>query len=291
MRRMAIQRRTLGALALAVALAADLAAASPASADMLLFQRETGPAPDGGAERVSEKEIAITRDKMRIRDATTGDQVIVRLDMRVVWEFPPDASEYIEIPFSYLERMKDVDRMTEDEILDAQIALADPREQARLRSEIEDARRRRARETAEDRKEREEIEAERKRFAGRKPAVRWTGKTDRIAGFTAREAHLVIDSTKVADVWVTKDPFFEKDLAGYVEAMKSLALAGGGAASDLEALGGFPLKTVLYPVGGGATKPLVLEIVEARREVFAAWEFDIPPGVKRAPFLPPTDGE
>ena len=297
MRRPPAIRALLGALPLAAALAvavlaaAVLAAAPPASADLLLFQRETGPAPDGGEERVTEKEIAITSDKMRIRDATTGDQVIVRLDMRVVWEIPPESQEYIEIPFSYLEKMKDIDRMSEEEIVEAQIALADPQDRARLRRELGEARRRRASETEDERKEREAIEAERKRFAGRQPTVRWTGKTDRIAGFAAREAHLVIDSTTVADVWVTKDAFFKNELSGYVEAMQSLALAGGGPATDLAALGGFPLRTILYPVGGGATKPLVLEIVEARRDEFAPWEFDLPAGVKRAPFLPPTDGE
>jgi hypothetical protein len=286
-RRTTIVGRALGAAVLAAA----LAGAPPAAADILLFQRETGPAPDGGSERITEKEIAISNDKMRIRDATTGDQVIVRLDMRVVWEFPPESKEYIEIPFSYLEKMKDMDGMTDEEILSTQMDLADPSERARLKTEIEDTRRQRARESAETRAQRETMEAERRRIAGRKPAVRWTGKTERIAGFSAREAHLIVDSTKVAEVWVTKDAFFEKDLAGYVEAMRSLSLAGGGAGSDLEELGGFPLKTVLYPVGGGAAKPLVLEIIEARREAFAPWEFDLPPGVRRAPFLPPTDTE
>ncbi len=274
-------------LALALALSA---APGPACADILLLQRETGPSPDGRGERVSEKEIAIAQDKMRVTDLSTGDEVIVRLDRRVVWEFPPDASEYIEIPFEYLEKMKNAGTMSEDEILEAQIGLAEPKDQRELRRALAEARRRRASETPEERTLRESLQAERLRTAEKTPAVSWSGRTERIAGFACREAVLSIDSTKVAEVWVTDDPFFRGELSAYVEAMRSLSAAGGGGATDLTELGGFPMRTLLYPIGpmrgAAAARPLVLEIVEARRESFAPWDFDIPPGMTRAAFLP-----
>lgn len=283
-------RRVAWAINAALLALVGLALAAPAAADVRIWQRETGPAPDGSEERVTEKEIAITRDKMRIRDLTTGDQVIVRLDMRVVWEIPPESEQYIEIPFSYLERMKGMDSMSDEEILEAQLGLAEAKDRPRIRAELEAARRRRTRETAEERAAREALEAERTRLANRRPTVNWTGRSERISGFTAREARLEIDGTQVADVWVSKDDFFKKDLAGYIEAMRSLS-AGGGPAPDLDQLGGFPLRTVLYPIGGRAEKPLVLEVVEVRRETFAPWEFDLPAGLTRAPFLPPTEDE
>jgi uncharacterized protein DUF4412 len=260
----------------------------PAFADITLLQRESGPSPDGGEDRVTEKEISITQDKMRIRDTTTGDVVIVRLDMRVVWEIPPQSNEYIEIPFSYLEKMKDVDGMTDAEISEAQLQLAQPDERAQAREDLDEVREQLGDEIADEQKAREELAKERTQLANRKPSVRWTGRTEKIAGFSSKEAVLEVDKTKVAEVWVTKDPLFKDDLAAYMEAMRSLGPAGSAPTDEL---GGFPLRTILYPMSGRGEKPLVLEIVEAHSDAIGPWEFDLPPGVKRAPFLPPMDTE
>jgi hypothetical protein len=274
---------------LAGALAATAALGiSPAFADLTLLQRESGPSPDGGEERVTEREIAITQDKMRIRDTTTGDLVIVRLDMGVVWEIPPQSNEYIEIPFSYLEKMREIDGMTDEEIAEAQLQLAAPGERAQLREDLEEFSGLQADEIAEEGQAREELEKERGLLANRKPKVRWTGRTEQIAGFASKEAVLEVDKVKVAEVWVSKDALFKEDLAAYLEAMQSLGSPGR---APIDELGGFPLRTILYPISGRPQKPLVLEILEARKDAIGPWEFDLPAGVKRAPFLPPTEPE
>lgn len=278
--------RLRGALALLAALSAG-GAAPAARADLVVVQRERGPSERGDRDATSEKEIAIARDKMRIRDLASGHVVIVRLDRRVVWEIPPGAAEYVEIPFEYLARMKDYRRMTEEEILEAQIGLAEPGERGRLRRALDDARRRRERETPETRTLRDSLDAERGRIASARPEVRWTGRTETIARFASREAELTVEGRKVAEVWVADAPAFGDELAAYDEAMRSLALGGGGGATEIAALGGFPMRTILYPIGKPDGAPLLLEVVEVRREALASWEFDVPPGLERAPFLPP----
>lgn len=275
--------------ALAALLAVCLLPA-PASADLVLFQRERGPAPDGSERLTSEKEISIARDKMRIRDLESGSTVIVRLDRRVVWEIPPEGTEYIEIPFAYLERMKDFPRMSEEEILEAQLDLAGPGEREKARRALEGARGKTAAETPVERALRDSLKAERERLGAKSPEIRWTGRTERIAGFPTREALLTVEGRKVAEVWVTGDRFFRDAFDDYVAAMRSLSLAGGAPPTDLAALGGFPLRTVLFPLERSAreaeAEPLVIEIIQAERRDLSPWDYDIPPGVERAPFLP-----
>jgi len=277
-----IAARLLAGVAVAAALIAPVAA----SADLVLHQRETIPAPGGDRARTSEKEVAIARDMMRIRDLDSGMIVIVRLDKRVVWELSPDADEYIEIPFDYLKTMNQFDEMMEEEVLEAQLALADESEKAQIAAALEEARARKREAPDEVAAERAALEAERKARQERRPVVAWTGREDRIAGFNAREATLSLDFSTVAEVWVTNDAFFTNELDSYIEAMESLGQAGGGLPADLRSLGGFPMRTVLYAIDDPAAPPLVLEIVRASREAFPPWEFDLPPGAVRAPLAP-----
>jgi len=274
--------RILVGLAAAAALLAPLAA----NADLVLHQRETIPSPGVERARTSEKEIAIARDMMRIRDLDSGMMVIVRLDKRVVWELSPEGDEYIEIPFDYLKTMNQFEEMTEEEILEAQLALANDDEKKEIARALEEARARKLDAPAEVEAEREALEAERAAREGQRPLVGWTGRSDRIAGFLAREATLTVDMKTVAEVWVTNDAFFANELDSYVKAMESLGQAGGGLPADLQTLGGFPMRTVLYAIDDPAAPPLTLEIVRASREALPPWEFDLPPGAVRAPLAP-----
>lgn len=276
-------RRTAWIWSVAVLLA--LALPRQSRGDLLLWQRETGPSPDGSGQRTSEKQIAVAREMMRIRDLDTAHVVIVRLDKKVVWDLSPDGMEYVEIPFDYLQTMGNFESLSEEEILTAQLKLAGPDEREELEAALADARRREQQESAEERRQRQELQAERRRLAERPPDIAWSGRTARIAGFQAREATLSVDSQTVAEVWVTNDAFFRDELDAYLEAMGSLGQGGGGAA-ELKSLEGFPVRTILYPIGDAEAQPLTIEITKAERDHFAPWEFDLPPGIERADFLP-----
>jgi hypothetical protein len=276
---------TIGTRAIArgVACAAVVVAlAGPAAADLVLIQRESGPSPEGGAFR-TEKEIALAHDCMRIRDLESGQVVIVRLDKRVVWELSPDGAYYIEIPFDYLETMNRFGEMTEEEILEAQRELASPEEREVLDRRLAEARARRPSGPADS-----GGAAMPPARPARAPTVAWSGRSARIAGFSAREAVLTVDSVKVAEVWVSSDRFFRDELRSYLEAMASLGQSPG-TDSTLAALGGFPLKTTLFAAGDPGAPPLVIETVRAEREPLAPWEFDLPPGAEPAPLLPADD--
>ncbi|MFN0150526.1 MAG: DUF4412 domain-containing protein [bacterium] len=274
--------RMLVGFAVVVVMSLPLAA----RADLVLHQRETMPVPGEERARTSEKEIAIARNMMRIRDIDSGMIVIVRLDKRVVWELSPDGDEYIEIPFDYLKTMNQFEDMTEEQVLEAQLALAADDEKAEIARALEEARARKLDAPAEVAEEREALDAERTKREEERPTVAWTGRSDRIAGFVSREATLSVGMETVAEVWVTSDAFFKNELDSYLDAMKSLGQAGGGLPADLEALGGFPMRTVLYASGDATAPPLVLEIVRALRESLPPWEFDLPPGAERAPLAP-----
>jgi Domain of unknown function (DUF4412) len=286
--------------AAAFALVLGLAAPRAAVADLLLLQRETIPSHGGGGGSTSDKEVAIARDMMRIRDINTGMMVIVRLDKRVVWQISPDRTEYIEIPFDYLQKVSGFERMTEEELLEAQLELATPEERPEVMLALEEARSHARPMSAEERAERETLVAERSRLREERPSVEWTGATKQMSGFKAREAKLTLRGAKVAEIWVTKDAFFADELDSYFEAMSSLGQAGGGVPADLATLGGFPVKTVLYPLKGEQAQgeqakgeqgpPLTIEIVDAKRESLPMWEFDLPPGAARAPLGPGLGG-
>jgi hypothetical protein len=277
----------MASAALALAFVLGLAAPRAAVADLVLRQRETIPSHGGGGGSTSEKEVAIASDMMRIRDLDTGMTIIVRLDKRVVWQISPDRSEYIEIPFDYLQKVSGFERMSEEELLQAQLDLATPQERPEVERALEEAKTRVQPMSAEERAAREELVAERSSLQKDRPVVEWTGVTKEMSGFKSREAKLTLNDAKVAEIWVTKDELFADELDSYVEAMRSLGQAGGGAPADLEALGGFPVKTILYPLKGGeGVPPLTIEIVDAQREKLSEWEFDLPPGAKRAPLGP-----
>lgn len=280
----------------AFALVLGLAAPRAAVADLLLIQRETIPAHGGGGGSTSDKEVAIARDMMRIRDIDTGLTVIVRLDKRVVWQISPDRTEYIEIPFDYLQKVSGFERMSEEELLEAQLELATPEERPEVMLALQEARSRSRAMTPEERADRETLVAERSSLREERPSVEWTGVTKQMSGFKAREAKLTLRGAKVAEIWVTKDAFFADELDSYFEAMSSLGQAGGGVPADLATLGGFPVKTVLYPLKNEQAKgeqapPLTIEIVDAKREGLPMWEFDLPPGAARAPLGPGPGGD